>query len=172
MLLPTPKTPYYFFCGVFFYECTCGIFVFPKSKMKFPFHQNQEEADGRRVLCGNVVLDKPPEGLMQRVANKVYENSRCGALRLTGFPDYNPVIAALKDSKPDDGGKQYQVTVKKHNRLVILESLASKWLTTEFKDEVTMEIESHNQKYNLDGEYWHEVERWGSWGGWLIVTLY
>lgn len=90
------------------------------------------------------------------MSNRVYEDARTGDLKLCGFPDYTPVLTALQNVAPQDTGKQYQVTVKKHDRLVILQALASKWLETEFKDEVTTAIESHNAKYNKDGEYWVE----------------
>ena len=90
------------------------------------------------------------------MSNRVYEDALTGHLKLCGFPDYTPVLTALQNVAPQDTGKQYQVTVKKHDRLVILQALASKWLDTEFKDELTSAIEAHNAKYNQDGEYWVE----------------
>lgn len=104
------------------------------------------------------MLDKAHDDLVQRVANKVYEDSRSGHIKITGFPDYDSVVTALRDSHATESQKQYQVTVKKHDKLVILQSLASKWLDTEFKDETVAAIEQHNAKFNVDGEYWHEVQ--------------
>ena len=118
----------------------------------------QECSEGRRVLCGSIVLDKPPEALSQRVANKVYEDARSGQLKINGFPNYAPVIGALQSTQPEEAGQKYQVTIKKHDRLVVLESLASKWLETEFKDETVALIDFHNKKFNPDGEYWQEAE--------------
>ena len=119
-----------------------------------PFHQ--EMTEGHRVLCASVVLDKPHEPLLQRVANRVYEDSRAQRLKICGFPDYGPVIAALKDANNCESNKEFEVTTKKHDRLVILQSLAAKWLETSFKAEVLEAIEAHNVKFNPDGEYWHE----------------
>ena len=103
------------------------------------------------------MLDKLSEDhLAQRVANRVYDDARSGALKLTGFPDYGPVISALQNAVPQDTGKQFQVTVKKHDRLLILPAFAAKWLDTEFKDEVHADIEAHTAKFNPDGQYWEE----------------
>ena len=121
------------------------------------FKTYQEITDGRRVLCANVVLDRPHEALAQRVANRVHDDARGGHLRITGFPDYTPVIAAIRDAKIEDSGKSFQVSLKKHDRLVVLQSLAGKWLDTEFKDEVVSLIEDHNSRFNKDGEFWHET---------------
>ena len=125
----------------------------------FPFKLSQQETtEGRRVLCANAILDKAnEEHLSQRVANRVYDDARAGHLKLCGFPDYGPVVQALQNAAPQDSGKQYQVTVKKDDRLVILASLAAKWVDSEFKDEVAADIKAHNAKYNVDGEYWHEL---------------
>ena len=128
-----------------------------KKNAQNSFSPAQEITDGRRVLCGNVVLDKQHDDLIQRVANRVYEDARGGHLKLCGFPDYGPVIAALQSTAPPEIGKEFQVTVKKHDRLVVLQALAAKWLDTEYKDEVTAAIESHNKKFNVGGEYWHET---------------
>lgn len=122
----------------------------------------QEHSDKRNLLCANVVLDREHAALVERVANKVYEDARSGRLKMVGFPDYAPVITALQDNKVKDGGKEFQVSVRKGDRLVILQAMASKWLESEFKDEATLTIEGHNAKFNINGEYWHEVaERWG-----------
>lgn len=120
---------------------------------------HQETTDGRRVLCGSVVLDKSADDLMQRVANRVYEDARAGHLTLTGFPDYQPVVQSLRNTEPVDSGKTYQVTLKRHDRLLILKTLAEKWLDSEYKDEATMAIEEHNRKFNADAEFWYEAER-------------
>ena len=125
--------------------------------MQYPLTSHQETAEGRRVLCCNVVLDKSHEDLAHRVSNKVYDDARSGVIKLPGFPDYSPLVSALQNTSPPDSGKQFQVTVKKHDRLVVLQSLAGKWLETEYKDEVTTAIEQRNAKFNVDGEYWHEV---------------
>eukprot|EP00438_Fugacium_kawagutii_P004188 Skav215920 [mRNA] locus=scaffold226:186014:196681:+ [translate_table: standard] len=120
--------------------------------------EDSETTDGRRVLCGSVVLDKPADDLMQRVANRIYEDARGGHLTLTGFPDYQPVVQALRNTEPTDSGKEYQVTLKRHDRLLILKTLAEKWLDSEYKDEATIAIEEHNKKFNPDAEFWKDAE--------------
>ena len=84
-------------------------------------------------------------------------------MKLVGFPNFDPVISALQTMKPEDSGKEYEVTIKKHDRLVVLQSFAAKWMDTEFKDQTITELENHNQRYNPGGEYWHETE----WRGWV-----
>ena len=118
----------------------------------------QECAEGRRVLCGNVVLDKPSDQLVQRVANRVYDACRANTLKIVGFPQFQTVITAIQNVAPESDAKQYQVTVRKHDRLVVLQALASKWLDTEFKDQTIQEIESHNERFNSGGDYWHAEE--------------
>lgn len=128
-----------------------------------------------------MVLDKLPDTLSQRVANRVYEDCRAGNLKVCGFPDYNPIVSALQNTKPEDNGKSYQVAVKKHDRLVILQAMASKWLDSEYKDEATQLIEEHNNKFNQNGEYWQEAEErpdellagWSpGWAHWVFSLLF
>eukprot|EP00435_Cladocopium_sp_Y103_P069260 s569_g33.t1 len=119
----------------------------------------EECAEKRRVLCASVVLDREPEALVQRLSNKVYEMCRSNALTLVGFPVFGPVVAAIQEAKVETPSTQFQVTVKKHDRLVILQSLAEKWMSTEFKDATVQEVETHNAKYNQGGEYWHQEEQ-------------
>lgn len=119
----------------------------------------QECAESRRVLCTSVVLDRGPEELVQRLSNKVYDMCRANALTLVGFPVFGPVVAAIQEARVETPSTQFQVTVKKHDRLVILQSLAEKWMTTEFKDATVQEVEAHNQKFNKGGEYWHQEEQ-------------
>lgn len=105
-----------------------------------------------------MVLDKQSTQLIQRLGNKVYDACGSNQLQIVGFPQFDNVIKAIQNIEPNDSGKQYEVTVKKHDRLVVLQSLASKWLETEFKEATIEEIESHNQRFNDGGEYWHGEE--------------
>ena len=129
--------------------------MFSSNTLCQPTHQ--ESTGNRTVLCCNVVLDKSPDGLIQRVANKVYEACRADQLKIVGFPAFTPMVQALQSCKPENQNNNYQVCVRKHDRLVVLQSLAAKWLETEYKDSTVVELEKHNEKYNVDGEYWHEV---------------
>lgn len=106
-----------------------------------------------------MVLDKPPDLLVQRIANNIYESCRAEKLKLVGFPAFAPIIQAIQQVQPDDMEKKYEVCVKKHDRLVILQAFAAKWLETEFKDATVTLVEQHNKQFNVDGEYWHENER-------------
>ena len=125
----------------------------------YPLHPCQERADGRRVLCATVVLDKGAESLQQRVANKLYESSRAGSLEVANFPEYKHLLSALQHVQPSEPQTSYQVTVKRHDKLVILSALASKFLELDdFKEEATQLIEKHNQEFNPDGEYMAEPE--------------
>ena len=103
-------------------------------------------------------MDKPSDQLVQRVANRVYDACRANQLKIIGFPQFQTVVTAIQNVAPESDSKQYQVTVRKHDRLVVLEALASKWLDTEFKDETVQEIETHNERFNSGGEYWHAEE--------------
>ena len=51
------------------------------------------------------------------------------------------------------------------DRLVILQSLAQKWIDTESTKERAMEIiEGHNKEFNPDGQFWLEERT-----GWNMV---
>ena len=126
----------------------------------FPTTSLQEQSEGRSVLCGTVVLDKGSEGLQQQVSNKVYERCRAdGGWEVPNFPDYKPLITALQASQPDESTETYHVTVKRHDKLVILSSLANKFLeSTDFKDECATLITEHNAVFNQDGDYMADPE--------------
>lgn len=123
------------------------------------FSPLQECTENRQVLCANIVLDKSPDLLLQRVGNKIYEAARGGSLKVSGFPLFGPAVSAIQNLKLSEDTKQYQVCVRKHDRLVILQSLCEKWMSTEYKDETIAAVEQHNQKFNNGGEYWHQDEQ-------------
>lgn len=119
----------------------------------------EESSQGHRTLCATIVLDKNPELLQQRIANKIYETARSGAMHLQGFPDYTPLIAALQNAVPTETPESYQVTVRKATRLVVLKALAEKWLSSdEFGETAKTLIDEHNKHFNDDGEWWAEPE--------------
>ena len=94
---------------------------------------------------------------MSRVANKVYEAARAGTLSLNGFPNFSPLLNALRTSNPSSETKTFRVTCQKHDTLVILEIYAKKWLeNSDTKDRALEEIENHNRDYNPAGVYWIE----------------
>ena len=105
------------------------------------------------------MLDKASEMLAQRVANKVYELCRSGTLSLPGFPEYTPLINALRNTENEGPKESYEVCVRKHDKLLILQSYAEKWLnSSEFSAEARELLEEHNKHFNRDGEWWAEAE--------------
>ena len=103
-----------------------------------------------------VVLDKQADALQQQVANKVYETSRAGhgSLQVSGFPDFKPMVAALQATPVENDTPEYQVTVKRHDKLVVLSSLANKFLEhDEFKEERMNLVTEHNSVFNKDGDF-------------------
>ena len=102
------------------------------------------------------MLDRGAESLKQHVANKVYEKCRAGdgGLDVANFPDYKPLVSALQANQPEIAPPEYQVTIQRHDKLVILSSLANKFLENEeFKVEAANLIAEHNGVFNKDGDY-------------------
>ena len=114
----------------------------------------------KRVMCGSIVLNGDPSGLQQRVANALYESCREGNAVLPNFPNFEPVVKALRENAGSTPEQSYKVCVAKCDRLVILQSLARRWTEYEgSKDEATAMIEEHNKHFNVDGDYLEDDER-------------
>ena len=111
-------------------------------------------------MCGTVVLDLSPEVLHHRLANKVYELCRSSALKLPGFPSYDSIIQALRSPEGQEKEEKCEVCVRRHDRLLVLQGLAEKWLHhEEFAEETRLLIQDHNARFNDgDGEFWAEEE--------------
>ena len=91
----------------------------------------------------------------------MYETSRAGhgSLQVSNFPDFKPLISALQASPVENDTPEYQVTVKRHDKLVVLSSLANKFLENdEFKEEVMHLVTEHNSVFNKDGEFLADPE--------------
>ena len=124
---------------------------------------NSQEICAKKVsLCASLCLDHSGQDLLSRVSNKVYEACRAGTLALTGFPDFSPLVSALKaSSTTGDMTKNFRVTTQRHTTLVILEVLAQKWVdNAEARERALAVIECHNKEFNESGQYWLE-ERTG-----------
>ena len=94
---------------------------------------------------------------MNRLAHRVYELGRSNALSLAGFPNFEPLISALKSGLAFSGSKSFRVSTQQLDKLVILEGLAKKWVENEqTKERALAAIEAHNVEYNIDGVYWLE----------------
>ena len=119
---------------------------------------SQEICAKKVALCGSLCLDHSGQDLLTRVSNKVYEACRAGTLALTGFPDFSPLVAALKaNGNAGDMTKNFRVTTQRHTTLVILEGLARKWVDNpETRERALAVIESHNNEFNASGQYWLE----------------
>ena len=122
----------------------------------------QELAAGTAVLCGSVVLNRDPLPLQHHLASTVYETCRTGRLQLPNFPDYAPLVNALKENAPKTEAVVYKVCTQRHDRLLVLQSLARKFTEYEdCKEEANILIQAHNDKFNPGGEWMEDDERPG-----------
>ena len=116
----------------------------------------QEQSAGNRVISASVLLDAPSvDELTSRVANSVHNACRSGQLELPGFPDYGPVLAALKGGATETVHKDYKVcSVVNSSQLAVLQVYAQRWLDEELtKEQATRIITDHNAKFNPDGDF-------------------
>ena len=120
----------------------------------------KEVAAGNRVLCGSVVLGADPGPITQRVANELYMKCRNGELCIPQFPDFNPLLAAMKEDRVASNAVEYKVCTEKVGNLVILSSLARKWLEySETKEEAQRLVDEHNKHFNSSGDILEDDER-------------
>ena len=83
----------------------------------------------------------------------MYDQCRSGSLNLPGFPDFSPVIAALKTNNVTERSKSYRVSAQQHDRLLVLETFAKKWLETDSTGERAKKIiDDHNAEYNPESD--------------------
>ena len=120
----------------------------------------QEVADGGRVSCATIVLDAFSDGINRRVGNCIYDRCRAKTLTLPGFLDFDPLIRSLKDGQAQQTTREYQVCVPQQANLIVLQSLAKKFVDAETtKEAATNLIQSHNEKFNPNGDFWLSDER-------------
>ncbi|CAK8994487.1 unnamed protein product [Durusdinium trenchii] len=119
----------------------------------------EEIADKKEMHCATLMLDQSGAEIQSRVSNQLYEWCRNDKIQLGNFPNFGPLIAALREGANPSSTKSYRVCTQQGTRLLILESLASKWTETECtKDRATSEITAHNELYNKDGDFWFADE--------------
>ena len=112
-------------------------------------------AENRKVFCGSVVLGTSPDTIVSRLANKIYADCRAKKLSISQFPDYEPTIQALKSGGNRVDPNTYKVCVPQGGKLLVLQSLAQKWVDQESTSTRASElIAGHNEKFNDSGEYW------------------
>ena len=81
-------------------------------------------------------------------------------MELQGFPDFSPVLGALRDNIPGGSTVEYKVCAARGSNLVVLQSYARKWLDYEGTKESARElIEEHNNTFNKDGDFVEDDER-------------
>ena len=106
-------------------------------------------------MCAAISLDSSGTELNNRVANTLYEDARSGKMEIPSFPNFQPLVSALKNGQSTDRTKSFRVTTQVHDQLLVLESFAKKWAEHEATAEKTKEIiEAHNSEYNNSGDYW------------------
>lgn len=100
------------------------------------------------------------DDIQKRVANKIYNDCRSGALQISNFPQFDGLLKALKEGSSTGTSRSYNVCVQQQSRLVILQSLASKFVNGETtKDDAIEAINKHNASYIDGGSFWEEDER-------------
>lgn len=120
----------------------------------------EEVSSGNRVMCGSVMLNGDPGTLQHRVANALYDSCRSGSGVCPNFPNFDPVIGALRESPVVDSNVNYKVCVAKQSKLLVLQSLARRWTEYEAsKEEAVKLIQEHNKHFNPDGDFMENDER-------------
>ena len=119
--------------------------------------------------------------LQQRIGNAIYDRCRAQTLVLPGFPQYDPLVASLKENAPAGGDVSYKVCVVRHDCLLVLQSLTRRWLEYEgTKDAAHEMVEAHNKSFNQGGEFMEYDERTfesilmadsNPWYGWKQFTI-
>lgn len=123
-----------------------SIWVSSHPKQKFFL---EEYAQSRMTQCGTVCLEHSGSDLATRVANTVFELARSGKMEIPGFPNYAPIVEALKAGQPTQRSSNLKVTAQRGNKLMILESFTKKWTSNdETKDRCLELIKEHNEKFN------------------------
>ena len=74
-------------------------------------------------------------------------------IEVPGFPEFKHLLGALQNVASDRVEDSYQVSIRKHDRMFVLSSIASKFLESEeLKHDAKTLIEEHNERYNKDGD--------------------
>ena len=85
-----------------------------------------------------------------------------GPYRFRGFPQFDALLRSLKEGSSHSTAQTFNVCTLQQSKLIILQSLASKFVNAEATKDAAIEaINNHNSKYNEDGCFWEEDERTG-----------
>lgn len=106
-------------------------------------------------MCASVLLDLPCEELNSRIANQVHDACRAGQLQLPSFPDFTPIVTALKQGPSEAVEKSYKVCkVVDSNKLAVLQLYAQRWIDEDqTREQATQIINDHNSKFNANGDF-------------------
>lgn len=100
-------------------------------------------------------MDHSGLDLNNKVANSLYEDCRSGRFTIQGFPNFQPLVSAIKEGQTSDRTKSFRVSAQRHDQLLVVESLAKKWTESEITGERAKAlIEQHNEEFNNSGDYW------------------
>lgn len=114
----------------------------------------KEMAEGRHCQCATICLEASGSDLATRVGNQLYELGRAGSIKIPSFPDFTPHLEGLKAGAITERTQPFKVTAVRGNNLMVLDSFAKRWLTTESTQERAQAIiESHNAEYNVEGDF-------------------
>ena len=114
----------------------------------------QESAAGSKCVSASICLDNSGQDIVNRLMTRAFEECRAGRISLGQFPDFNPLLQALRQTqvRRTESTKNYKVTTQVHDKLLILESLATKWLQNESTAMQCQEvIDAHNKEFNPEG---------------------
>ena len=109
----------------------------------------EEYASGKTAICGTISLEASGSELISRLGNEVFAVARAGKLALPSFPNFTPLVEAIKAGVPTERTRALRVTAQRGDSLLILESYAKRWLDHEHtKERATEVIEKHNEEFN------------------------
>jgi hypothetical protein len=109
---------------------------------------------------GPFVLTSLGKQIEKRIAEKIYNDSRNGSLQISGFPQFDSLISAIKQGSNPRENRNYQVCTQQGDRLLVLQSYAAKFMDSDVtKDEATQAIEDHNKVFNQGGNFWEDDMR-------------
>lgn len=108
------------------------------------------------MICASVLLDLPCDEISNRIATQVHDSCRANQLTLQGFPDFGPIVSALRNRTTDVVEKNNYKVCKlvDSQKLAVLQVYAQRWLDEDMtKEQATQIITEHNAKFNQDGDF-------------------
>ena len=113
---------------------------------------------GFKTASASICLDSSGQDIVNRLMTKTFDECRAQRISLPGFPDFSPILQALRRNQSvPNTSKTYRVTTQVHDKLLILQSLASKWLANETLSAQCQElVDEHNQNFNPGGGFMME----------------